>query len=842
MFKIKLSAIVPAQLIVKPLEQAIIVLCLIAMAQFFNYSLVNSQSVSLQWLLSAPALMFAVIIIALRIQRAVLFLPVFFIGLSAVLVYTDAALPGVLFTHNHLQQNLSQPISFYLMTAALFSLIFSLLMSYLFNSALFSALIRQVNLSFNHHLLMAFKRICFYLSFATINLSVLIGVFMISRIPDGFSLIVLLSAILSLFILDIPVLEKLRGVLLPVYMTLFLVFIVQMKSAMRIDQVENYEQILLFWAFFLWFFHNVLVSTYNTIFSSKKLMTGSWPWYGLFIILLLILNKTSVAVHISSSLLIIISYLFLLLRNTTFIGFSRLIVFLVLGLFVSLMFAEQSMNMLLPAFWDSAQGLLVFTLFLLLASSLWDRYLNALFISMGWPSVSFRQPIILSCMLIASLFLMFNLLAAISIVSDNFNLLNTYIISSGSPYLVLIVFMAIALFDNNKIIANFLHLSAIVLLLIICSTTKVVPVYLFFALIYLVWSCLPVFIERINFSRIDLQTIISESTQWLVVSFILSAVFMSNAISGHDIDYGSIDLVASFTAFLIGSVIRRRYYSEQKGQKNRPHIFCIVGYFCAAGIIVSLRLLFMGTVALNEFDSIGLFIIAFSFYFINQAYAPSLIYSDTLAKLLPLSVLLTIPWSVGSLHSSLTLFVLGIFYFIIQGRSRLLQYTAFTWLSIAVYIWMPILSEHTGLLLFYVIPVVFSLLFITHLHKNEMKKRLRNNIQLFATGLIYVVVSADIFLNESIGVFALGLLLGLAGVIYAISSKTRVFLYTGVSFISVIILGQLMLFYPEGRLARALILMCLGAAVTGAMIWFNIKREYLSAQIKLLRADLGDWN
>jgi hypothetical protein len=186
--------------------------------------------------------------------------------------------------------------------------------------------------------------------------------------------------------------------------------------------------------------------------------------------------------------------------------------------------------------------------------------------------------------------------------------------------------------------------------------------------------------------------------------------------------------------------------------------------------------------------------------------------------------------------------VLGIFYFIIQEKSRVMQYSAFVFFNIATYIWMPLLSDHTGLLLFYVIPVVFSLLFVTYLHQNEMKKELQNKIRLIALSLIYVVVTADVFINETLFVFILGLLLGLASVIYGISSKTRVFLYTGVSFMIVIILSQLMLFYPEGRLARALSLMLMGAMITGTMIWFNIKREMLLSKVRLFRADLDTWN
>jgi len=291
------------------------------------------------------------------------------------------------------------------------------------------------------------------------------------------------------------------------------------------------------------------------------------------------------------------------------------------------------------------------------------------------------------------------------------------------------------------------------------------------------------------------------------------------------------------------------YLKQQikEGSKQLIELWHVLSYLLAAGLIVSLRLMVMGIVAVNELDTIGIFIISFAYYLNQKLSLPSPgitthTFTKKLEKILPLTVLLTIPWSAGSLHSSLTLFVLGVFYFIIQSKSRVMQYSAFAFINIAAYIWMPLLSDHTGLLLFYVIPVVFSLLFVTYLHQNEMKKELQNKIRLIALSLIYVVITADVFINETLFVFILGLLLGLASVIYGISSKTRVFLYMGVSFMIVIILSQLMLFYPEGRLARALILMLMGAMITGTMIWFNIKREMLLSKIRLFRADLDTWN
>jgi hypothetical protein len=55
-------------------------------------------------------------------------------------------------------------------------------------------------------------------------------------------------------------------------------------------------------------------------------------------------------------------------------------------------------------------------------------------------------------------------------------------------------------------------------------------------------------------------------------------------------------------------------------------------------------------------------------------------------------------------------------------------------------------------------------------------------------------------------------------------------------------LGQLVQLYPEQRLGRALVLMGLGAAVTAGMIGFNLKREAILQQIRIVRADLVTWD
>jgi hypothetical protein len=83
--------------------------------------------------------------------------------------------------------------------------------------------------------------------------------------------------------------------------------------------------------------------------------------------------------------------------------------------------------------------------------------------------------------------------------------------------------------------------------------------------------------------------------------------------------------------------------------------------------------------------------------------------------------------------------------------------------------------------------------------------------------------------------------LSLSGVILGIALRTRAFLYAGVTFLLLNILGQLILLFPEQRLGKAIVLLTLGAAITGSMIWFNLQRELILQRVRIFRADLETW-
>ena len=89
--------------------------------------------------------------------------------------------------------------------------------------------------------------------------------------------------------------------------------------------------------------------------------------------------------------------------------------------------------------------------------------------------------------------------------------------------------------------------------------------------------------------------------------------------------------------------------------------------------------------------------------------------------------------------------------------------------------------------------------------------------------------------------FVLALALALTGIVAGIALRIRAFLYAGVAFLVLNVIGQLLRFYPEQGLSRALILLGLGATITVGMVVFNLKREAILRRIRIARADLAGW-
>ncbi|MCK7461520.1 MAG: hypothetical protein MZU84_05390 [Sphingobacterium sp.] len=159
----------------------------------------------------------------------------------------------------------------------------------------------------------------------------------------------------------------------------------------------------------------------------------------------------------------------------------------------------------------------------------------------------------------------------------------------------------------------------------------------------------------------------------------------------------------------------------------------------------------------------------------------------------------------------------------------------------AVYLWAPLWAERYGLWQFYIVPAAVSVLVLLHLHRRELRPKVLNGARLAALSALYAGAGLDVFLRPELSVFVLALALALTGVILGIALRIRAFLYAGVAFLVLNVSGQLVRFYPEQGLSRALILIGLGAAITAGMVVFNLKREAILRRIRIARADLAAW-
>ena len=133
------------------------------------------------------------------------------------------------------------------------------------------------------------------------------------------------------------------------------------------------------------------------------------------------------------------------------------------------------------------------------------------------------------------------------------------------------------------------------------------------------------------------------------------------------------------------------------------------------------------------------------------------------------------------------------------------------------------------------------MLALLHLHRNELRPSVLNGARLAALSALYVGAGLDVVLRPELSVFVLALALALLGVLAGIALRIRAFLYAGVVFLVLNVAGQLLRFYADQSMGRALILLGLGAVITAGMVVFNLQREAILRRVRILRADLAAW-
>ena len=253
------------------------------------------------------------------------------------------------------------------------------------------------------------------------------------------------------------------------------------------------------------------------------------------------------------------------------------------------------------------------------------------------------------------------------------------------------------------------------------------------------------------------------------------------------------------------------------------------------------RLLWVGLAPVQVWDTVALIGVSYALFILQRLVQSEPLLSVVL--LLPLLAVATVPLHLASVHASVTLLTVAGLYLGIRrttGRSFPL-YMGLLTLNVGLYLWVPGLAQTYRVLQLYTIPAALSVLWLLHAHRHELRPPVLHGCRLAASSLLYASATLDVFLRAEITIFLAALGISLVGILIGIALRTRAFLYVGTSFFVLNIVGQLILLFPEQRLTRAVVLLVLGALITGSMIWFNIQREAMLQRLRIFRADVATW-
>lgn len=255
-------------------------------------------------------------------------------------------------------------------------------------------------------------------------------------------------------------------------------------------------------------------------------------------------------------------------------------------------------------------------------------------------------------------------------------------------------------------------------------------------------------------------------------------------------------------------------------------------------LVLYIRLFWVGLVPVTLWDTAAFIGAGYGLLGMQRFLNSTALYR--LILLMPMLALLTVPIQLGSIPATSVLFASGILYFLMQRREQPIPlYLGFLVLNLGTYLWIPDLSHEKFWP--YTVPACVSVLLMLQLHLLEFRPRMIHMIRMITLSILYASILVDGFLRPEMEFFLLALGLGLGGIILGIALQVRAFLYTGTFFMTLNLLGQLIHFYPEGRLEKAIILITLGMIIMASMIGFNIQREAILARLRIMRADLAHW-
>jgi len=340
-----------------------------------------------------------------------------------------------------------------------------------------------------------------------------------------------------------------------------------------------------------------------------------------------------------------------------------------------------------------------------------------------------------------------------------------------------------------------------------------------------------------------LATLLSEAWQVIatlaVLEWSLHAGFLYHSLVtiGHPQWFlGTSDAFAALGAATLLLTLGFRQVRE-----TRQAVWLYAMLIFAGAIGLYLRLLLVGLAPASVWDTTVMMVVTYGLFILYRwTQAEPLLYA---VMVLPLFTLLTVPLQLVSPHASLTFLTTSVLYFLVhQETNRSLPlYLAFVAFNAATYLWVPDWATRYDAVQMYVIPATLSVLVLLHLHREDVPSHILNSARLAAMSVLYACATYDVFQQESLAVFATMVALSLTGIFVGIALRTRAFLYSGTAFLVLNVLGQLLVHMPEHKLGRAIVLLALGAALTGISVWFSWQREQILQRIRIFRADLETW-
>jgi hypothetical protein len=332
-------------------------------------------------------------------------------------------------------------------------------------------------------------------------------------------------------------------------------------------------------------------------------------------------------------------------------------------------------------------------------------------------------------------------------------------------------------------------------------------------------------------------------TSWLIALGLLElaghGVLIQQAImSGLQPQWLSpFDSIAAFMTGAIVVTVGLRHVRHLPDSGWMYGIVTLIGALAFYG-----RLLWLGAASVTLWDTSLLIVSAYVLFFLQQRFPSKPLLN--MALLMPVLAILTVPLQLFvSPETSVMLIATGLLYSIIHNYTQQKKslYMALLAFNVGVYLWIPNLAKESQLIQIYVIPAALSCLLLLHLHSRELKPSVLMGSRLAAVSSIYACATVDVFLRAELGIFILAMALSVVGILLGIALRTRAFLYAGVSFLLLNVIGQALRFYLKQEWGIGIVLLVMGAIILGFMIWFDGKKVAILQRINSIQAEIQTW-